>query len=119
MYPGTEKSPGLHVDFQGGTTLILGANGLGKTTLITMLLLLHYVTFYFEDRRALVWDPTAQRQILRMLFLPARDSGRWADLEADVLQRDSNMRNLQASLTMAEREMLRSEKAVSASPEVR
>ena len=225
MYPGTRKSPGLDIAFDGGTTLILGANGLGKTTLITMLyrlcvgpyelrnvaaggalggrsrdvrvmsrserrmfatrvvdgaenatatldmrlgderislrrsletldlvdltlngdaakatdaeyqaavvgaaglygfsdwiLLLRFVTFYFEDRRALVWDPSAQRQILRMLFLPVDVSADWAALESEVLQRDSNTRNLQASLTMAEREMMRSEAAVSDSPALR
>ena len=37
MYPGTRQHPGLDIAFQSGTTLILGANGLGKTTLITIL----------------------------------------------------------------------------------
>ncbi|MHB8619374.1 MAG: AAA family ATPase, partial [Chloroflexota bacterium] len=36
LFPGTGPSlPGLHVTFHPGLTLILGANGLGKTTLIT------------------------------------------------------------------------------------
>jgi DNA repair exonuclease SbcCD ATPase subunit len=34
MYPGTPQRPGLHVDFEPGLTLILGANGLGKSTLV-------------------------------------------------------------------------------------
>ena len=37
LYPGTHENPGLTIDFQPGLTLILGANGLGKTTLITIL----------------------------------------------------------------------------------
>jgi energy-coupling factor transporter ATP-binding protein EcfA2 len=37
LYPGTKTSPGLHFDFQPGLTLIVGANGLGKTTLITIM----------------------------------------------------------------------------------
>jgi DNA-directed RNA polymerase subunit RPC12/RpoP len=225
MFPGKRGSPGLDIDFSGGTTLILGANGLGKTTLITLLyrlcagpselrnlaqgaalggrsrdvrtlsrserrqfamrviddaetatatlafrlgndsisvrrslrtldilsltvndaslstaeseyqravvraagvsqfadwlLLLRFITFYFEDRRALVWDPSAQRQLLRMMFLPVDVSKAWSTLETEVLQRDSNMRNLQASLTMAENQMFRSDAAVADSPRLR
>jgi ATPase subunit of ABC transporter with duplicated ATPase domains len=38
LFPGDEESePGLHVQFQPGLTLILGSNGLGKTTLVTIL----------------------------------------------------------------------------------
>ena len=32
------------------------------------LLILRYIIFYFEDRNSLVWDPSAQRQLLRVLF---------------------------------------------------
>src|SRR4051794_27023719 len=37
LFPGTEEAPGIRVEFAPGLTLILGANGLGKTTLVTML----------------------------------------------------------------------------------
>ena len=38
LYPGTEDdADGVRIDFFPGITLIVGANGLGKTTLITML----------------------------------------------------------------------------------
>ena len=37
LYPGTESAPGLHIRFEPGLTFVLGANGLGKTTLVTML----------------------------------------------------------------------------------
>lgn len=37
MYPGTSDEPGLHRHLEPGLTLIVGANGLGKTTLVTML----------------------------------------------------------------------------------
>lgn len=37
LYPGTSSAPGLACTFNPGLTLILGANGLGKTTLITIL----------------------------------------------------------------------------------
>lgn len=37
MYPGTSDAPGLHRDLEPGITLVVGANGLGKTTLVTLL----------------------------------------------------------------------------------
>ena len=37
LYPGTKQAPGLSCTFKPGLTLVLGANGLGKTTLITVL----------------------------------------------------------------------------------
>ena len=37
MFPGTDGSDGLHRDIDPGLTLIVGANGLGKTTLVTLL----------------------------------------------------------------------------------
>src|SRR6266540_4304041 len=37
LFPGKRSEPGLHVQFEPGMTLVLGANGLGKTTLVTIL----------------------------------------------------------------------------------
>lgn len=203
LYPGAKQKPDLKIEFRQGLTLVLGANGLGKTTLVTMLyrmctgpvdlprlssgelgniklqtrklntrerrlfadrvndnaeeasatltltlgdtelsltralanleltelrcngketpvfedkyqelikehagvshfadwiLILRHITFYFEERRSLVWDPSAQRQLLRLLFLAPAASKEWSDVERDVLQRDSRMRNLQNTL---------------------
>jgi hypothetical protein len=201
LYPGKKNEPGLTVDFKPGLTLILGANGLGKTTLITILfrlltgpfdipalvsradlgnanlkvaaltrpgkgifaqrvtdgaadaiarltlsigentilierrlrdlaltqlivndeqlktddsdvfqpaiadmagvwsfgdwiLLLRHMVFYFEDRRELVWDSSAQRQLLRTLLLPPDVAQTWTETERDILELDSRMRNL-------------------------
>lgn len=208
MFPGTPDAPGLHVTFGPGLTLVLGVNGLGKTTLVTLIfrmctgpyeiaglpaspilgtrnleatrlqrwdqrifasrvtdeaagasaslrftlgpttievtrgltslaitrlvvdgeelqptedmfhntisthsglysfgdwiLVLRYLVFYFEDRRALVWDPTAQRQLLRLLLLPTNASAEWAARERDVLELDSRVRNLQNALNREE-----------------
>ena len=60
------------------------------------ILLLRHIVFYFEDRRALVWDPTAQRQLLRFLFLPIELARRWSEEEREILELDSQMRNLRA-----------------------
>ena len=37
LFPGEADSPGMQVNFSPGLTLFLGANGLGKTTTVTML----------------------------------------------------------------------------------
>ena len=201
LYPGKKNHPGLTAEFQPGLTLVLGANGLGKTTLITILfrlltgpydipalskradlgnaklnvtalstarkaifaqrvsdgaadatarltlkigdtsiviarrlrdlaltqlilddeeleaddqsvfqptisglagvwsfgdwiLLLRHMVFYFEDRRELVWDSSAQRQLLRALLLPPDVAQSWTEREREILELDSRMRNL-------------------------
>lgn len=58
------------------------------------ILLLRNMVFYFEDRRALVWDPSSQRQLLRLLLLPATTAQKWTEGERDILELDSRMRNL-------------------------
>ncbi len=225
LYPGTRSRPGLDVAFEPGLTLVLGANGLGKTTLVNLLyrmcagpyditglddgselgtrsldarrlrapqrrlfavrvtdgardaratlamrlgeaqivttramdslelldlqvngeplpatdaqyhevikrhaglaafgdwiLLLRHITFYFEDRRALVWDHSAQRHILRLLFLPPRTARQWTSLEREVLRLDSAVRNLRTILTREEEQLGESELAVTGADAVR
>ena len=216
LYPGDDPAkPGLHVRFRAGLTLVLGANGLGKTTLVTMLyrlltgpydipvlmggtdlgnaslrvtilrgnnrrvfaprvaddaaqasarlafelgteevmvernlrdlslrsftvgdsapsqderlyqdemvrlanvstfgdwiLLLRYIVFYFEDRRSLVWDPSAQRQLLRILFLEADQARYWTEREREILETDTRVRNMRAVATGEERDLARDE----------
>lgn len=210
LYPGRNKDHSLDINFGPGLTLILGANGLGKTTLITMLfrmlsgpmdlrssggdslgttslsaveigrqrkrefaarvrdgaenaqatlvfvlgetrfsvtrnlnnlrmsswtanlpdcdqinetsyqsavceaagvhsfgdflLLLRHLIFFFEDRRALVWDSAAQRQILRALFLSPEDAKTWFELERVALSLDSDLRNTSALMSRTERD---------------
>ena len=226
LYPGTEGSPGLTVDFRPGLTVILGANGLGKTTLITILyrlltgpydipalasranlgsaslqptelkpaakrifarrvtdgaanatarlillignrevviernlrnlelteflidgesmrlaesevfqpqmaamvgvwsfgdwiLLLRHMVFYFEDRRALVWDSSAQRQLLRLLLLPPPTARRWTEDERAILELDSRMRNLRFAVFREEQAVAEIETQVRDIAEVR
>lgn len=70
--------------------------GAGVGSFGDFILLLRYLVFYFEDRRQLVWDASAQRQLLRMLFLPPDIAQRWTEMERSILQNDSRMRNFQA-----------------------
>lgn len=209
MYPGNQDDERVHIEFRPGLTLILGANGLGKSTLILMLyrlltgpydipalanraqlgnasieatavpgrtqrqlaervadrareataslsfslggqnitvtrrlsnlslaalsvdtrpvqldeiqyqaqimasanvprfgdwiLILQYLIFYFERRRSLVWDPSAQRQLLRIMLLDAEIGDTWAGHERRILELDTQMRNLRAVTTSEER----------------
>ena len=68
------------------------------STFSDWILLLRYIVFYFEDRRSLVWDPSAQRQLLRVLFLEPDQARGWTDRERAILEEDSRVRNLQAVL---------------------
>ncbi|XYQ82836.1 AAA family ATPase [Pseudomonas syringae] len=62
------------------------------------LLILHYVVFYQEERRALVWDTSAQREILRILLLSAEESLDWKLKARKALEADSEFRNLRSSI---------------------
>jgi Zn finger protein HypA/HybF involved in hydrogenase expression len=225
LYPGTETVPGLHATFEPGLSLILGTNGLGKTTLVTIIyriltgpvdipaldeggnlgdkrleirplrppsrrtfasrvrddavaaearlafrlgkaflevtrslsslsltrltcdsveidptegnyqdliqretelssygdwvLVLRHLTFYFEDRRALVWDASAQRQLLRLLFLPPKQALDWTRREREVLELDSAVRNLQYAVGREERTIARLESSLGSAAEIR
>lgn len=75
---------------------ILAAAGLNSYS--DWLLVLRTLVFFFEDRRSLVWDTGAQRQLLRCLFLSPTQSKEWTQQETIILKLDSRMRNLQAVL---------------------
>jgi hypothetical protein len=66
------------------------------------ILVLRYLVFYFDDRCELVWDPSAQRQILRLLLLPTSTAAAWAEKEREVLALDSRVRNLRNTLNREE-----------------
>lgn len=223
LYPGPERDGRFEVDFRAGLTLILGANGLGKTTLMTLLfrllagtydiplpegevgnanlepqkinprlrrqfaarvndgaqdasarlvfvlhgrqfqierrlsdleltgiwvdgqgrgrteedyhhavveaaqlasfgdwlLILRTLVFFFEDRRALVWDPGAQRQLLRALLLTPERAREWTTQEREILQLDSRMRNLQAALNREQKERHTTVQQMNSAPAVR
>jgi hypothetical protein len=71
------------------------------------ILLLRYLVFYFEERRALVWDASAQRQVLRFLLLPSETAQQWAEDEREILKLDSEARNLRVLVNRQEREFSR------------
>jgi hypothetical protein len=91
----------------------------GLNTFGDWILVLRHLTFYFEDRRSLVWDPSAQRQLLRLLFLSSGSSKEWTEAERDIRQRDSDMRNLQNILQKEERRFSQNEEAASSATQIR
>lgn len=83
------------------------------------ILILRHLIFYFEDRRALVWDSSAQRQLLRALFLPAGVAQKWTRQERAILELDSRARNLSAVIYREEQVLAESEQKVMTGVDVR
>ena len=79
------------------------------STFSDWILLLRYIVFYFEDRRSLVWDPSAQRQLLRILFLDPKQARQWIDREREILRLDTLVRNMSAVAYRAEKDLARDE----------
>jgi hypothetical protein len=101
-------------NFQSEISRLVGVWSFGD-----WILLLRHIVFYFEDRRALVWDTSAQRQLLRFLFLPAKTAQKWSETERSILEMDSRARNLNAALFREERTLALSEVKVGTSADVR
>ena len=70
------------------------ADLVGVSSFFDVILILRHLVFYLEDRRELVWDRTAQRQLLRLLFLPPDTASEWSTLVSDIVSADSSARNL-------------------------
>ena len=83
------------------------------------ILLLRYIVFYFEDRLSLIWDPTAQRQLLRILFLEPDQADDWAIREREILRADSESRNLHAVATSEENNLASDEVLAASGPATR
>ena len=74
-----------------------GLMGLGS--FVDVLLILHHVILFYESRPGALWDPNAQRQLLRALCLDPGDAQRVAALERELQSADSRARNVQARIT--------------------
>jgi hypothetical protein len=78
---------------------------MGLGTFIDVLLILHHVVLFHEDRPGALWDENAQRQVLRALFLEKDDATRVAQLERLVQSADSQARNIQTRITATEADL--------------
>lgn len=81
------------------------ADLMGLGSFADVLLLLHHLMLFQEDRPGALWDENAQRQILRALFLEKADSIRVAELERLVQTADSQARNIQTRITATEKDL--------------
>lgn len=80
------------------------ADLMGLSSFVDVLLILHHVILLHENRSSALWDPNAQRQLLRALCLDKNDSLRVADLERSVQSADSQARNIHARITATEKD---------------
>ena len=83
------------------------------------ILLLRYIVFYFEDRRSLVWDRSAQRQLLRILFLEPDQASDWTAREREILEDDSEVRNLHVVASSEEQHLVADEVIFASGPAIR
>jgi hypothetical protein len=71
---------------------------MGVASFFDVLIVLSFLVFMLEDRRALVWDPTAQRQIFRVLLLSADRATEYAAAQQEIISADSGVRNTSAQI---------------------
>lgn len=57
------------------------------------ILIVHYIVFYLENRRSVVWDQWAQTEILRILFVADELQAEYKDNLNKALSSDSQARN--------------------------
>jgi hypothetical protein len=81
------------------------ADLMGLGTFVDVLLVLHHVLLFHEDRPGALWDENAQRQVLRALFLDKDDATRVAQLERLVQSADSQARNIKTRITATENDL--------------
>ena len=79
----------------------------GLSSFVDVLLVLHYVILFYENRPGALWDTDAQRHLLRAMSLTPEDATRFADLERQLQQADSRARNVHARITTTEKRLRR------------
>lgn len=88
---------------------------IGLGSFVDVLLVLHHVVLFYENRPGALWDANAQRHLLRALCLDRNDARRVVELERQLQRADSQARNVHARITTTERrlnETLRQEAGV-------
>src|SRR5437868_1079658 len=109
LYPGSEQQPGIDFTFQGGISLLVGINGLGKTTLINMLFRLIVGPFELpKDAGAAKFGSAAKANVTnwvgRSTYFRQRVADRaqnaWADLYFDIGEAKFQVRRNLSNLRM-------------------
>ena len=76
---------------------------IGLGSFVDVLLVLHHVVLFYENRPGALWDTNAQRHLLRALCLDQNDARRVVELERELQTADSQARNVHARITTTER----------------
>lgn len=80
----------------------------GLSSFDDFVFLLRYVVFFLEDRRSLVWDASAQGDILGILFgEQSTNRQHYVELFNDLLSKDSEYRNMLAVVNKRRKEYAR------------
>lgn len=80
---------------------------IGLSSFVDVLLVLHYVILFYENRPGALWDTDAQRHLLRAMSLTPEDATHFADLERRLQKADSQARNVHARITRTEKRLHR------------
>ena len=91
---------------------------MGVGSFIDVLLLLHHVVLFHEERLGALWDQNAQRHVLRILFLDSENASRVAGLERSLQSADSQGRNIHTRITATEKDLRRARQREAGSEEV-
>ncbi len=94
------------------TAAILSASGLASE--FDFHLILRLLIFYLEDRRPLLWDRSAQDEVLRALVYPKETAARVAELANKIQSLDSEYRNQRVYLNRQVAELEEAEAASAA-----
>ena len=81
-------------------------------------LLVRSLLFFMEQKTPVVWNPEAQAEIFRILFLGADDASRLALLASEIQQEDSRRRNLVTALNRYKKQLQKLQPASSVAAEV-
>lgn len=92
---------------------------MGVGSFFDALLIFRYVIFFLEERRALVWGKTAQREILRALFVEPEMAAELSGLRYAMMSADSSFRNLRSVLNKRIKENRREIERVTSVSDVR
>lgn len=77
------------------------ASLVGVGSFFDVLIILRFLVFVFEDRRSLVWDESAQRQIFRAILSAPEASRRSLEIQREIVEADSSARNIRVQLNKA------------------
>jgi peptidoglycan hydrolase CwlO-like protein len=81
-------------------------------------LIVRSVVFFLEEKTPVVWDPVAQAEIFRIVFLKADDALDLAEMAAEIQVTDSRARNMYDQLRRYKEQLLSMQARSSAATEV-